>query len=440
MRGISRILDKWRRRRSSPATSLPERLYAHFPGAVMLLDAHGVILEVNPSMARVTGHADESLVGRRVTGLDEQPLRGPLSRALDHCVQQRQSWHGLLHCRHADGRRLYLDTLIQPLVEGPDAPLRLLCIQHDVGTLLEPAIADRERLGRLEAVVTGLPGVVFQLHQTPRGALSFGYLSEGLIALCGLTPDAVMASPARLLDRLVGEDRQALTNTLAQSSVSLEPWQLAFRIETPEGVRWLEATAGVRRESGGGTLWDGWLQDVTRRKEAERRTQHLISTDMLTGLLNRRAFLANGEALLAHATRNRRRVPVAMVDLDHFKALNDTHGHAAGDIALQRFATTCRDCLRPYDLIGRLGGEEFAVMLVDSEPEEAWGVLERLRQAVADSELALGGETLHFTVSMGVAFLDPGGNLGEALGRADHALYRAKRAGRNRIVGPETVI
>lgn len=439
MRGMSWILDKWRRRRPPPGIGLPERLYAHFPGAVMLLDAHGVILEANPSLARLTGHAAATLVGRRVTSLDEQPLRGPLSRALAHCVQQRQPWRGLLHCRHADGQRLYLDTLIQPLVEGAHDTLRLLCIQHDVGALLEPAIADRERLGRLEAVVSGLPGVVFQLHQAPRGALSFGYLSDGLTALCGLAPEAVMAAPARLLDRLVDDDRQALTTALAQSSVSLEPLQLAFRIETPEGMRWLEATAGVQRDSDGGTFWDGWLQDVTRRKEAERRTQHLISTDMLTGLLNRRAFLANGEAVLAHAARNRRRVPVAMIDLDHFKALNDAHGHAAGDIALQRFATTCRDSLRPYDLIGRLGGEEFAVMLVDSEPEEAWSVLERLRQAVADSELVLGGERLHFTVSLGLAFLEPGGDLGEALARADRALYRAKRAGRNRIVGPETV-
>ncbi|MDN3556576.1 sensor domain-containing diguanylate cyclase [Halomonas maura] len=436
---MSRILDKWRRRRSPPATSLPERLYAHFPGAVMLLDAHGVILEVNPSVVPVTGHAAASLVGRRVTLLDEQPLRGPLSRALADCVQQRQPWRGLLHCRHADGRRLHLDTLIQPLAEGSHDTSRLLLIQHDVGTHLEPAIADRARLDRLEAVVTGLPGVVFQLHQAPRGALSFGYLSEGLTALCGLAPDAVKASPERLLDRLVGDDRQALTNALAQSSVSLEAFQLAVRIETPAGVRWVEATAGVRRDAEGGTLWDGWMQDVTRRKEAERRTQQLISTDMLTGMLNRRAFFANGEAVLAHAARQGRRVPVAMIDLDHFKALNDTHGHAAGDIALQRFATTCRDSLRPYDLIGRLGGEEFAVMLVDSDPEEAWSVLERLRQAVADNELVLGGETLHFTVSMGMAFLDPGGDLGEALSRADHALYRAKRAGRNRIVFPEQV-
>ncbi|WP_185827543.1 sensor domain-containing diguanylate cyclase [Halomonas nitroreducens] len=436
---MSWIPDKWRRRRTPPGASLPERLYAHFPGAVMLLDAHGVVLDANPSVAQATGHAPASLVGQRVTILDEQPLRGPVSRALAECVQQRSAWRGLLHCRHADGHRLYLDTLVQPLVEGPHDTLRLLLIQHDVGPLLEPAIADRARLGRLEAVVAGLPGVVFQLHQAPRGALSFGYLSEGLSALCGLTPDAVMASPSRLLDRLVGDDREALSNALAQSSVSLEPLQLAFRIEVADGVRWLEATASARRESKGGTLWEGWLQDVTRRKEAERRTEHLISTDMLTGLLNRRAFFANGEAVLAHAARHGRRVPVAMVDLDHFKVLNDTHGHAAGDVALQRFATICRDSLRPYDLIGRVGGEEFALMLVDSEPEEACSVLERLRQAVADSELVLGGETLHFTVSLGMAFLAPGGDLGEALSRADRALYRAKRAGRNRIVGPEAV-
>ncbi len=187
-------------------------------------------------------------------------------------------------------------------------------------------------------------------------------------------------------------------------------------------------------------MWDGVLIDIDERKQVEQRIQRLVGTDMLTGALNRRAFLEQGEAALARSARHGQTLSLAMLDLDHFKALNDTYGHAAGDLALQAFATTCRESLRPYDLFARIGGEEFVVLLVDSRPEEAWAILERLRQAVAAIELEADGETIRFTVSLGLAVLSADGSLDAGLGQADRALYRAKHSGRNRICGPESLV
>ncbi|XKE44476.1 diguanylate cyclase [Halomonas organivorans] len=435
------IPDRWRRRRRRVPrdVSLSEALLEHFPGAALLADADGVVLRLSPGAEAHLGHAASDLVGKRLTGLDEDPLRGELARGMTACLAQGRPWRGPVRCRRADGDLRYQDVVIRPLAGG-EGPPRLLVVLHDVDDLVAPARDDRERLAELEASIARLPGVVFRLRQTPRGELGFDYLSDGIRELCGLTPEALRASPEALFARMPDEDRRALSATLARSAVGLMPWEQAVRLTLPQGERWLEMRARVRRGKQGVTLWDGWLQDITQRKEEEARTRALVTTDMLTGLLNRRGFFANGRAVMAYAARHHHRVAVAMLDLDHFKALNDTYGHAAGDIALQCFARTCRDCLRPYDLIARLGGEEFAIMLADGDPEEAWRVFERLRRRVAEAELALGGETLHITVSLGLAFLEPDGDLNEVLGRADRALYRAKREGRNRVVGPSPVV
>lgn len=125
-----------------------------------------------------------------------------------------------------------------------------------------------------------------------------------------------------------------------------------------------------------------------------------------------------------------------MIDIDHFKRINDTYGHQTGDLVLRRLALLFRYCLREVDLIGRIGGEEFAVLLPETNLTGAAGVADRLRLAVMNAHMALaGGTPLHFTVSIGVAA--PSENdksLHAILGKADSALYQAKQSGRNKVV------
>ncbi|MFP4137130.1 MAG: diguanylate cyclase [Halomonas sp.] len=436
------LRKRWRRWwRGEPAAGpgLDELLLTHYPGAVMLLDDHGVVCEVNPSFERHAGYPPEQMIGRRAVMLDIDPLHGDFARALEQCLATRRAWQGVLLCRRADGSLRHQTTMIQPLQQG-EAPLRLLVMQYDVTGMRERELRERHQLGRLESSVARMPGVLFRLRQAKDGSLEFLYLSAGLQALFGLAPERCMEEPEALLGRLPEEDRPRLNEALAQSTVSLAPWRLEFRLSLPRGLRWVEGrgTPLARRE--GELMWDGVLIDIDERKQVEQRVQRLVGTDMLTGALNRRAFLEQGEAALAHASRQGETLALAMLDLDHFKALNDTYGHAVGDLALQAFASTCRESLRPYDLFARIGGEEFVVVLIDSRPEEAWAILERLRQAVEALELEAEGETLHFTVSLGLAVLSGDGSLESGLGQADRALYRAKRSGRNRICGPESLV
>jgi diguanylate cyclase (GGDEF)-like protein len=124
-----------------------------------------------------------------------------------------------------------------------------------------------------------------------------------------------------------------------------------------------------------------------------------------------------------------------MLDIDHFKRINDAHGHQAGDLVLKSLATTFQEVLRNVDIIGRLGGEEFAAVLPETGIEKATEVAERLREVISAGEVILPeGSKIHFTVSIGIAaFIDKESNIDMLINEADKALYRAKQTGRNRV-------
>jgi diguanylate cyclase (GGDEF)-like protein len=167
------------------------------------------------------------------------------------------------------------------------------------------------------------------------------------------------------------------------------------------------------------------------KEKDDEALARLATIDPLTGLLNRRAFFER--AAIARNLAERAELPVAvlMLDIDHFKRLNDGHGHGAGDEALRAFAALATAALREQDLLGRLGGEEFAVLLPGADSRGAQRAAERLRAAMADALLRFDGEPCTLTVSIGLTVVAAGEPLHLALARADRALYAAKRSGRN---------
>ena len=161
-----------------------------------------------------------------------------------------------------------------------------------------------------------------------------------------------------------------------------------------------------------------------------RQLENLASTDELTGLYNRRHFLTIATKALENLSDGRRH-GLALIDLDHFKSINDHHGHAAGDRVLQAFAEVARSCLRDNDVIARYGGEEFVMLICNTDAEQFHACCERLRNAYTKAQpqdVAIDSLSL----SIGMTLLHAGENLDQALHRADEALYQAKRRGRNR--------
>jgi diguanylate cyclase (GGDEF)-like protein len=160
----------------------------------------------------------------------------------------------------------------------------------------------------------------------------------------------------------------------------------------------------------------------------------LATKDALTGLRNRRYFLEGAETEFARARRHGRGFSLLLLDADHFKKVNDNYGHAAGDRVLQGIAEVCNRSLREVDLVGRLGGEEFAVAMPEADLTVACQVADRLRQQIAENEVGDGSQSVCVTVSIGVAAVSSSDrNLDQMLRRADQALYAAKNGGRNQI-------
>lgn len=177
------------------------------------------------------------------------------------------------------------------------------------------------------------------------------------------------------------------------------------------------------------------MRDFTERKLLEQRLAELAHTDSLTGLSNRRHFIDRADAEIARARRYNEPLSLFMIDIDHFKLINDSRGHQTGDLVLQKMATLCRETLREVDLVSRIGGEEFAVLLPETTLEDALLLAERLRQHIAESKLVLEhGLPLQISISVGVTALENNEcNLDTLLSQADTALYAAKNAGRNRV-------
>lgn len=175
------------------------------------------------------------------------------------------------------------------------------------------------------------------------------------------------------------------------------------------------------------------------RNELMRRLLDIASRDQLTGLLNRHAFRERGNALLGRLGLDKKPVSLLMINIDHFKSVNETYGYVAGDNALASFSKVVSACLRGSDLFGRLGGEEFAVLLPDCSPADTSIVAERIRKAVSETPIDL-GEDLHLmmTTSVGTASLAIApGDIDPLLLVADSALYRAKKSGRNKVIEGE---
>jgi len=179
-----------------------------------------------------------------------------------------------------------------------------------------------------------------------------------------------------------------------------------------------------------------WGFDVSTHKRLETELRVLATTDLLSGLNNRRAFMEKGEALLEHCRRYHAACGALMIDIDHFKSINDRFGHPVGDEAIRAAGRAIQNVLREADIVGRLGGEEFAVLLPHADPRGLQDTAERIRTSFEDMEIVLdSGESLRFTVSLGMAtFVPPDQTLEQLLINADLALYRAKAEGRNRTV------
>ena len=199
-------------------------------------------------------------------------------------------------------------------------------------------------------------------------------------------------------------------------------------------VFWASLT-GSRLEFGGIESIFISVMDITNRKRIQQELERLATTDSLTGLYNRRCFFENANKEVRRAIRYKQPTALLMLDLDHFKSINDEYGHQFGDTVLRRFAEILKYNLREEDLMGRVGGEEFCAVLVSSEQQGAYLVAERIRKRWMEENFVVHDKQLSFTVSIGVSIMmNEQESVEDLMERADVGLYTAKGAGRNCVI------
>jgi diguanylate cyclase (GGDEF)-like protein/PAS domain S-box-containing protein len=175
-------------------------------------------------------------------------------------------------------------------------------------------------------------------------------------------------------------------------------------------------------------------RDLTRYKRMETQLINMALFDSLTGALSRPAFMEQSTKELSRSMRFHRPLSVMMIDIDHFKAINDNYGHAAGDNVLQIFVEAIQEVIRSTDFLGRVGGEEFALLLPDTSAPAAAHLAERIRERITRYPYLAGDMLIEVTASLGVAeFQSEDRDIKTLLNRADEALYQAKQSGRNRV-------
>lgn len=354
-----------------------------------------------------------------------------------HFDQQTESYEVEHRIRCKDGSYKWICSRGKVVSRDSEGrPLRMVGTTTDISAMRAMSDKLQQTVDLMTSLTDEVPGLVFQYRLMPDATSFFSYASAGIRDIYELTPEQVATHTEAIHALIHPEDLAAYRSSFDLSAADLTPWHCEYRVQLPrQGLRWRQGDAKPRRLEDGSTLWHGFITDVTERKRIEAELQEFATVDYLTQLPNRRHFMMQIEAELALIQRTGDRcAAVLMCDLDHFKTINDRWGHAVGDQALKHFATILSDQLGETDLAGRVGGEEFAVVLSGADIAEATAFARQMQQRIEETPLLEGDQRIPLTVSVGVAAMHANDDSAHcALSRSDLALYRAKENGRNRI-------
>lgn len=353
-------------------------------------------------------------------------------QSVDAYLAGETPWHDcVIRMRHRDGHWCWMQDRGKVVVE-PDHPGNA---RRLVGTRLD-ITGEREAQHQLTTLAESLPGIIYSCRMEPDGRIWFPYTSRRTIDFYDLSPEQVQDDASVLFNMIHPEDWERFQETVHQSAESLSPWNFEYRVVVGGQVRWLEGIAQPEREPDGAVIWHGMVVDIDSRKRMELELERLSTTDMLTGLYNRRFIMSKLEELAQHSERYDSFFTIVCIDIDHFKSINDTHGHPAGDYVLERIGAIIGNRVRKTDFAARIGGEEFMILLPDTTNDNGYEFAEMLRDEIEQETFEIEGQSpVQITMSAGIVpFRGKADRLEKALSLCDKSLYSAKEGGRNRVV------
>ncbi len=309
-----------------------------------------------------------------------------------------------------------------------------------------------ELRAELELLTSFSSDVIYRLRYD---TMKYDYVSPSVVRLLGYTPDEMKELNIRAIireTRIVTEgmrrvnDFSSLEEQREQGEVN--KWQADYLVQAKDGRQlWISDISYPWFDKKGNVIGSvGSLRDISERIAAEEQVKaeltRLANTDPLTNVANRRVFFERVDEEIKRNRRNRRSLSILLLDIDHFKKVNDTYGHDFGDHVLKQTTQVIQTCLRETDMLARLGGEEFGILLPDTPADGAFWVAERIRTAMARHNFSLDMQKeVHCTVSIGVAdaISDEAEDATRIYKIADTRLYIAKNMGRNQVSMDEIV-
>ena len=428
------------------------------PTSILITDTTGEIKYVNPKFCEMTGYTFEECLGKNPRILKSELTPPALYQQLWDRIIAGKEWRGEFINKKKNGDLYYECTSIAPIVDDQENILYFVAVKEDITSRkkkeLELLISEK----RFRMIAENLGDVIWIYSLSSN---KFSYVSPSASSLRGYSPEDVLSQSMK--DILTPESYQYVLEELPKRVAEFNAGDMSTKIRTDnldevhkngKIVKVEVVTTILADQNGKAASILGMSRDITRRKLVEESLRnanqelklyiqtieklrdellHQAITDSLTGLYNRHFMQEVLKREIARAERKKQNLSLIMLDIDHFKEINDTYGHAAGDQILQALAKLLKSCSREYDYVFRYGGDEFLIILseIDSESINKFG--ERIRKGFESLVVPYKDYKIQSTVSIGI-LLQTNNYADELLiSRVDKALYNAKQMGRNRV-------
>jgi diguanylate cyclase (GGDEF)-like protein/PAS domain S-box-containing protein len=429
-------------------TELRSVLDATTQVAIIATDSTGIINTFNAGAQQMLGYGGDEVLGQlplrdlhvlaelqshgqylnQRYGRDVPVTEVMLFEALEEGGHPTREWTFV----RKDGSSLVVNMLVTAMRDDHDhwTGFLAVCIDVTEGKRVQEALAARDLM--LEKLSAQVPGGIYQYQMNGDGSSLFNYTNSGMWRIYELSHELMQQSSDAVFDRIHPQDLDRIKKSIGISAQNLTHWCEEYRVVLPRrGLRWLRGEATPERLNDGGVLWHGFVSDISDLKRVEEELRGLSVTDVLTGVYNRRFFQERLKAELSRVNRLGGVLSVIMLDIDHFKRINDRFGHATGDQALQGLCQRINQRLRRDDVFCRLGGEEFVVLCSDTTGENAYMLALELWGTLRREPIDGVG---FVTASFGIASWRNPESEDSLLLRADSGVYAAKQAGRDQVM------
>ncbi|HJV03244.1 MAG TPA: diguanylate cyclase [Burkholderiaceae bacterium] len=407
-------------------------LYELSPLGIALTDMHGHFLDFNEAFRAICGYPEDELKAIDYWTLTPKQYEADEARQLESL--QRCGHYGPYQkeYRRKDGSLVPIN-LNGVLLHGADGHSYIWSIVEDVTEKRRAEAALQQTTRDLNNLIARMPAGVYKFRMRHDDGIQFDYVSPRFCELLEVEADVVYRDPYAAFAAIHPAELDGFIRLNGKVRETLETFRWEGRLYEDARAQWLHIESSPTVMNNGDILWDGIIYDISSAKQQEARLQKMAHYDELTGIPNRGLLTDRMNQAITQSQRTGAKIAVCYLDLDGFKPINDTYGHAAGDQLLIEIARRLRTSLRASDTVARIGGDEFVLLMpgiesTDEIEESLRRILERVRQAVD-----VGGRQVSVSCSVGVTHYphDPG-EPDSLLRHADEAMLQAKQLGKNK--------